>query len=160
MSLSQTSRDSILDTIDLISNLASVPSHSQEVLRELRKEFEITGLDETKENIEILEILELDSLKLRRDIMTQILEELDGDSKYWCLMKHLIVSYGLSQELLQANYSNKSEEKYKNFTDRSFQLLLVGLKLFLKLPEIPTCSRCLSDATQSIKQSKLNQNES
>lgn len=157
MSLAQTSRDSILDTIDLISNLAATPSHSQELLRELRKEFEITGQLETETKIQEIEQIEKESINIRRDLMTLLLEELQGDSKFWCLTKHLIASYGLSQELLQAYYGTQNESKYKSITDRVFNILLLDLKFFLSLPEIPTCSRCLSDSLQSKKQSLKDQ---
>ena len=152
MSLSQTSRDTILDTIDLISNLASVPSHSQEVLRELRREFETIGGEELQEKIGLLETIEKQTLEVRRDLMTLLLDELQGDKTLWCLTKHLILSYGLSQEILQAYYNHPNEDKYKKITDRIFSILLLDLKLFLNLSEIPTCSRCLSDALQSKKE--------
>jgi len=134
--------------IDLATNLIAGSSHIQETLVDLRRQKERVSDEEMEgilKDISLLEIMDLEMLSIRRDLMNKMLSLYNAESeenKYWCLAKHIFASYGLAGELIQSDYQ---DEFFKTIFDRIFDLLLKGLYLFLNLEEVPTCSRCLAD---------------
>lgn len=92
-----TSREAILDSIELISNQIALASHCQELINTYTIDYEKEKYQSEKDKI----IKKIDqqfsiltkSIDMRRELTNQIKSEFDTEPKLWCSFKHGIASY-------------------------------------------------------------------
>lgn len=131
----------ILDLVEAIINQIQIASHCQELLHFYFIEYKKS---EDKTFIELMDIQQdiLDnSIKIRRDMMEQL--KMEGwDEKMWCSVKHAFAAYWFS---LEVHYAKPDNFAYKFLAQQTYEQMITILSLFVWVPEIVTCWRCLCD---------------
>ena len=147
----QTSRQRIMDAIELATNQIQLASHLQELIDFDYSDLEVEEDDDKR--TKILEKIQKNKLLLdwavwmRRDTMSYIQDKIENlGQDYWCAFKHALWARWYAQEVYYATRDDKSEQLYK----RAKELLMMVLSQFLWL-ELSKCWRCIEDSLQSKK---------
>lgn len=122
-----TSRQPIMDMIELISNLIASTSHMQELIdweQDMDKKYELQQ--------QLYELVDI-----RRTIMKEIKCK---DNQYWCTMKHAIAQRWFAIEVLYATRDLLWEDIVDSLTKYMYKTISAYMWL-----EIVDCSRCLQD---------------
>lgn len=139
--MENTSRMYVLDLVEAIINQIQLASHCQELLHFYFTEFK---KEEDKKFLELMDIQQElldDSLIMRREMMNRLKTE-TSDVKYWCSLKHAMSAYWFS---LEVHYANPDDFQFKYMAQKTYEQMMIVLSLFMGLPEIVTCWRCLCD---------------
>lgn len=122
-----TSRQPIMDMIELISNLIASASHLQELID---WEEDLDRKDELQQQLYNL-------VDMRRAIMKEIQCK---DNKYWCSLKHAIAQRWFAIEVLYAERNIFRQEVVDWLTKFMYQTISAYMWL-----DIVDCGRCLAD---------------
>ena len=139
--MEQTSRMYVLDLVEAIINQIQFASHCQELLHFYYTEY-------NKENNPVFiwlmdiqtDLLEK-SIKLRRDMMEKLKTD-NTDKMMRCSLKHAMATYGFA---LEVHYANPEDLPYRHLAQQAYEQMIMVLSIFLWVPEIVTCGRCLCD---------------
>ena len=139
--MENTSRMYVLDLVEAIINQIQFASHCQVLLH-----FYFTEYQKDKDQIfiDLMDIQQdlLDSsIKLLRDMMNRLKTD-TTDEKMWCSLKHSMATYWFA---LEVHYANPEDFWYKFLTQQAYEQMVSVLSIFMWLPEIVTCWRCLCD---------------
>ena len=140
-SMEKTSRMYVLDLVEAITNQIQFASHCQELLHFYYTEY---NKNEDKLFIWLMEIQQdlLDnSIIIRRRMMERLKTE-TTDEKMRCSLKHAISAYWFA---LETHYANPDDFEYKYLAQLTYEQMMKCLSIFMWLPEIVTCWRCLCD---------------
>lgn len=145
--MKQTSRQYILDLVEVIINQIQMSSHLQELINVSSIDMKSyidegkhdEALTENKKYIEYKYLLE-DSIKIRRDSMEKLMKEFKGNYKYRCLFKHSLSSYWFMTEVQYA-----TKWTYDTLQQDCYEQMIKIISMFLELDEIVTCWRCAMD---------------
>jgi hypothetical protein len=132
--MQQTSRNWLIDAVELIWQLLAVNSHWQELINS-------TDSFVSAEEKEVLSSIVSINNAMRRHLMQQIFDTFSWDHKYWCLLKHAIFSYELSCELLYSDSENKMFiALQQECSDNMYKILskFIGT-------DVVMCWRCLNE---------------
>lgn len=122
-----TSRQPIIDIVELITNLIASTSHLQELID---WEEDVDRKDELQQQLYEL-------VDMRRAIMKEIQCK---DNKYWCSLKHAIAQRGFAIEILYATRDMFRQDVVDSLTKYMYKTLSAYMWL-----EISDCGRCLAD---------------
>ena len=135
----KTSRDTLLDKVEIIANCIAISSHCIE----LSNFYQELWKDEDKQFI--LEIA-IEYSNLRRDIMKQILDDYDWDKNYWCLLKHCVSVYWYASEIYLSEKNKTNEDMLLS----AYSSMISIVCKFCWLKETVTCWRCLTDMVATL----------
>ena len=122
-----TSRQPIMDMIELIANLIASVSHLQELI-------------DWEENLERKDELQQQLYELV-DVRRTIMKEIQcKDNKYRCSLKHAIAQWWFAIEVLYAT----RDELWKDIVDSLTKYMYKTISAYMGI-EIVDCSRCLQD---------------
>ena len=126
--MTTTSRQPIIDIIELIANLIASASHLQEMIE---NEEDLDIRDEyTNQLYELIDI--------RREVMKQIECK---DNKWRCSLKHAIAQWNYALEIYYAERTKQNEDIVSALTKYMYTVISRYMGV-----EIVDCSRCLIDA--------------
>ena len=132
--MKQTSRNWLVDGIELIWQLLAINSHWQELLNSAEDYV-------TVEEKELMQSIVDTNNSMRRQLMQQIFDTFEWDHKYWCLVKHTIFAYELSCELL---YSDPLNKTFIATQQECSETMYKVLSKFI-WTDVVTCWRCLNE---------------
>lgn len=139
---SQTSRDIVLDLVELITNQIALVSHLTELYIDKAKLAKETANIEIESESESILNQMIKATKIRRNLMSELANSFpDNNHYYWCSLKHCIASYGFMCEILNAQPNNKN---YQGMVVEVADQMIEIISKYLNI-EITTCARCLSD---------------
>lgn len=123
-----TSRQPIIDMIELIANLIASASHLQEMIE---NEEDLDKKDEyTNQLYELIDI--------RREVMKQIECK---DNTWRCSLKHSIAQWNYALEIYYADRNKNNEDIVSALT--KYMYTVISRYMWV---EISDCSRCIMDA--------------
>lgn len=145
----QTSRQWILDAVELIANLIAMSSHAQELINIYTIDF--NGASESEQDDIISKINEQkiflsEANRIRRNYMSALEKEFGAEKQLWCEFKHAVGTYGFACEVYAANPSNPVLEGGQQ---DCYELMNKVISAFLNLDELLPCGRCLADKLNS-----------
>lgn len=135
------------DIIRSITQLVCTEGHYKTLIEKYNSELNngIVDPDNAEAHIELLNdtIDELTQIaELRRSLMLRLQEEYDGDTHYWCLVKHLAAAAYNAFEAYQASDNDGSiMMAWLDINARFIKALTRWLGM-----EITECAACFSDA--------------
>lgn len=119
------------DLIESICEDVALTSHIEEKLRG----------SENKVEIEQLKLMLKETLDLRREKMSYLLENGENPNPgYHCLVKHSLGSFWRQMEIWEATLDDEDLERLK----KNGKVLAMALSLYLGM-EFQICERCLGD---------------
>lgn len=142
----QTSRHWLLDAIECIKNCEAVVSHCNEISDAYYDAY--MALDLSQEWIEDNEVVKRYELcwrmkdiatKVRRNIMSRILEMFEGDDQFRCIFKHAVSAKQYIDEVNDA-----ADEMFYQEWQNLYKLMSLAISKFVG-EEPETCARCLWD---------------
>lgn len=74
--------------------------------------------------------------------MMEKLKTENSDHNSWCSMKHAMATYWF---MLEVHYANPEDLQFKYLAQQAYEHMVTILSIFLWVPEIVTCWRCLCD---------------
>lgn len=158
-----TSRDTIIDSIEFLSNQIALASHCQELIHNYISEINLEATTDTQKDELIKKIDQQKSIlesaiDMRRNFTKKLFNSISGwDHKMRCSFKHAVASYWYSVEL---RYANMWDFDYEVMCQNAYEQLISVASLFFWLDDIVTCWRCLVDQLKEIdKQIDLHNNE-
>lgn len=131
----QTSRNWILDAVELAGQLMAENSHLQEIQNSYGENPDVSEEDRMLCSSQIIV-----NNSLRRKIMEEIGK--GWDHKYRCATKHAIFAYELACEVLYANPNNTDIQEIQ---DQCSKNMYAMLSKFMGM-EMVMCGRCFDDA--------------
>ena len=154
--MQQTSRWRLLDSINLICEEIALASHCQELINTYRIDIESASDSETikslSDKIEDQEYILEQSIKIRRDVMSNVYDTYKWDHNLRCEVKHSIWAYQYATECL---YANQDDWKRKYIQQLCYEKMIWILSKFCGVDEFITCSRCLEEILQNGNSKKI-----
>lgn len=132
--MTTTSRQPIIDIIELIANLIASASHLQEMIE---NEEDLDIKDEyTNQLYELIDI--------RREVMKQI----ECKNNTWrCSLKHAIAQWNYALEIYYADRNKQNEDIVSALTKYMYTIISRYMGV-----DVVDCSRCLADSLANNKQ--------
>ena len=137
------------DLIRSFTQIACAENHAKTLLEKFNGQLEngsIDAMDQEAVNAQLEKISDIESeinslAELRRSIMHHLMVMYNGDTDYWCMVKHLAVGAYCAFEAYQA--SDNDTELYGLYLDAN-KRFIKAMTHFLGV-EITECAACFAD---------------